>query len=701
MRVSLALAIVFIASCSVFCTQGIPSTIGQTTTLGPSFPSWRNSLGPPSQRGCFTVTYPSRVWRSAQCVTPPSYPLGSSSPSTVGGGYDEVAYSGSATLIGTSTGSFPNVVGLSSETDSDGSTYCGSPNGANCYSLQDNSNLFSTSTAYTGSRSATGWEQFVVSNTPFGGYIFIQYWLIGYNPPCPSTGPPSGSSWIYYAGSSNTAAGCYANSSGMPVPYEAASSLGNAVLKGYANSNSNDGINFCISGSCYSISTTDQVLNLYEYWRYSEFNIFGYCCGSQANFNSGTSITVTNTLTDQSANAITPSCVVKGYTAETNNLNLGSCSSAGGQTIFTENNGNFATLTTSTASGQGSVSPNCSSPTACQQLVGSSVSVTATPSTNWQFSSWTVSGASCIGGSSVNPCQFTMPNSAVTVSAAFTQLTFILITRADWGSGSVSPNCPSPSGCGENVGGSVTVTANANPGWVFGSWSTQTGVSCSSNPCSFSMPNSPVTLGVTFAQVTTISLALTSSSVTVGSSLALSGSISPNPGAVFVTIMVSGNSGATWTMLMSIMTNTLGSYSTGWVPPASGNYLLEAGWSGSSQFAGSQGSEESLTVTGSTPSTPTILFPAPATVQHGQTVTLSVDVFNPTSSPLNTNVNIQIVGPNNYVLFDVIQIKVGANSGSTGYYDWAVPTQTGTYTVTLNLVPPTRSGVDTETIQVT
>ena len=34
-----------------------------------------------------------------------------------------------------------------------------------------------------------------------------------------------------------------------------------------------------------------------------------------------------------------------------------------------------------------------------------------------------------------------------------------LITGVDAGSGSVSPVCPSPSGCSENVGSSVTVTA--------------------------------------------------------------------------------------------------------------------------------------------------------------------------------------------------------------------------------------------------
>ena len=354
---------------------------------------------------------------------------------------------------------------------------------------------------------------------------------------------------------------------------------------------------------------------------------------------------------NQNGNPITPTCELTGYTAETNDLNLGTCSPSSGEIVFIENNGNFATLTTSVASGQGSVSPNCPSPTSCQEPIGSSVSATATPSTEWQFSGWTISGSSCSCGSSVSPCQ-------------------------------------------------VTVTATAIAGWVFATWSTQMGISCFVNPCSFTMPDSPVTLRATFLQPTTISLSVTPSSTTVGSSVTLSGSISPNAGTVTVTISVSENSGQTYTTLMAITTSNSGTYSTTWNPPAPNNLQLRASWSGNNQFAASSSSAESLSVTGSSPLTPTILFPAPATVQHGQTATFTVTVFNPTSSQLIANVTIQIDGPNNYMLFDVIKVPVNANSQSSGYYDWAVPTQTGTYTATVSLLPQRLSGVDTETIQV-
>jgi hypothetical protein len=386
---------------------------------------------PAQQAGCFVATYPSTRWQASPCVTAPLVPLLSSLPSTVGYGVDEVARS-SGTSIGSSFGSFQSITGLTSETDVCVAPFlslCGNGQGTNRYTLQDNTNTFTTSTTYTGGKSATGWEQFVYTNYVtcqgtlcsgclLSGCILIQYWLLGYGSSCPSTGPPGGSSWIESSGS------CYANSPAYGVPSEAASNLANLVLKGYANFGSNDEVVFCISGgSCYAVAITYQVLNLYQHWLDAEFNVVGWGNGSQADFNSGTSITVVNTLKDQGGNVIVPSCVNTGTTGETNNLNLvpNSCTpnSSNGQIVFTESNAP-QTLTTSVASGPGSVLPSC--PSGCSEGVGSSISVSATPSANWQFSSWSTSGASCSAGSLSNPCAFTMPNNPVTISVRFTQL---------------------------------------------------------------------------------------------------------------------------------------------------------------------------------------------------------------------------------------------------------------------------------------
>jgi hypothetical protein len=473
----------------------LPPSLKATASAPVQFANWAAWNGymshtPAPRAGCFVAKYPSTVWQPSQCVTAPLIRLQPLLPSTVGNGNDEVARSPPSTLIGSSFGSFQSISGLTSETDS--------IFGADYYTLQDNTNFFTTSTNYTGGKSTWGWEQFVFTSD---GFIFIQYWLINYQSSygsCPITRPPGGSSWMAFQGS------CYANSPGTLTPSEAASNLANLILQGYANFGSNDQTILCISGaSCYIMAITAQVVNLYQNWRDAEFNVFGYGDGSQANFNSGTSITVSNGLTDQQGKVIVPSCVNIGYTGETNNLNLGSCSSnSNGQIVFTEDSGVpiTQTLVTETDAGAGSVSPNC--PGGCSETVGSSITITATPSSGWQFSSWsTQAGISCFS----NPCAFTMPNNAVTLGATFSQVTQVtqtLTTNVASGSGSVSPSCLG--GCPEAVGSSVSVTATPSAGWQFSSW-TISGASCSggssNNPCQFTMPNDGVTVSATFTQV--------------------------------------------------------------------------------------------------------------------------------------------------------------------------------------------------------
>ena len=415
-------------------TSTLTSTSISNQSITANWPAWKKYMSqiPVPQAvskwgNCFAATYPSTVWQTTKCVTTPSVPLlpkmGSTKPLTVGYGVDYVAQS-SGTLIGNSLGSFQPVTGLTSETDVCPPafvSYCGNGQGPNYFGLQDNSNTFTTSTTYTGGKSTTGWEQFVFLNDPGAnlGYIFIQYWLLGYYSSygsCPTDFSQSGTD-------------CFASTTSATVPSQTATNLAKLSLGGYANFGSNgyDVDEFCIVGTgCDRIEITDQVLNLYQHWTDAEFNVFGYGNLSEANFNSGTTITVVNSLVDESGNAIAPSCYYYGYTGETNNLNLvpSSCSanSSNGEIVFTESNAPPQTLTTSVASGSGSVSPSC--PSGCSETVGSSISVTATPSSGWTFSSWSVTGASCSGGSTGNPCQFTMPSSAVAVSATFTSPTY-------------------------------------------------------------------------------------------------------------------------------------------------------------------------------------------------------------------------------------------------------------------------------------
>jgi len=316
----------------------------------------------PTQPGCYVQASPDAAWQPTACGIAPAVPdipaTGSSSGGSaedVGNGNDEVASSAS-TIIGSTVGSFPAISGLTGESGAPGpafpGSHCLSGDVSNCYSLQLNTQTFSCNTSYTNSITTTCWEQFVSSNT---GQLYIQFWLLGYctssggsscndSPPfsstnpapsfsCPGSAPPGGGGWTQSGGS------CYGNSASVSPPSTTATSLGKLSLSGYANylGSGNDVIKLCISGgSCYSVTLADNVLDLYQNWSQSEFNVFGDASGSQAVFNAGTSIQVSTALTDQSGNPIAPSCVNNGSTGETNNLFLGPCSASSSGITFTE-----------------------------------------------------------------------------------------------------------------------------------------------------------------------------------------------------------------------------------------------------------------------------------------------------------------------------------------------------------------------------
>ena len=210
---------------------------------------------------------------------------------------------------------------------------------------------------------------------------------------------------------------------------------------------------------------------------------------------------------------------------------------------------------------------------------------------------------------------------------------------------------------------------------------------------------------LTILMPTTISLTLTPSSISLGSSLVLSGSIAPlinfyNPGTVQATISISSDSGSTWAMLMVIATDSSANYSASWTPSYCGQLLVEGQLERDQLLRGSTSSAVSATVTGTPPANPTLLLTASTTATQGQSLRLLITVFNPTGPPINANVTIQVTGPGNYVTFDVIQINVAGTSESTAYYDWTVPNQAGTYTVTVGLLPTKPLAFDMATIVV-
>ncbi len=199
------------------------------------------------------------------------------------------------------------------------------------------------------------------------------------------------------------------------------------------------------------------------------------------------------------------------------------------------------TLTTSVGGGSGSVAPSCPGPGGCSETVGSSISLIAMPSANWQFSSWSVAGASCSGGGSSNPCAFSMPNNPVTVSATFAQgcpgcalVTFITNPASD---GAISWDSCSNTGY---TNGQTLLSSNFGAhaicyvpsGYTFSNWTCTGGLACSGSndptTVSFTGPGT-ITLNLKTGSLSSpVSTSLTASATVNGASFTVSGSLTAN-----------------------------------------------------------------------------------------------------------------------------------------------------------------------------
>ncbi len=298
--------------------------------------AWREAIAQTEvpAAGCFHASYPNMEWIQVECVEAPHIPMRglrqSTGPvgeavgngdgpisETVGDGNDYVAEVTSG-LISKTIGSFPKVKGVTSETGE---------GLANSYTLQLNSNFMNTQTCDGASNPAQclDWLQYVYASTPYE-VGFMQYWLINWNNKCPT-------GWYSYAND------CYTNSNGVNIPQEDVSELKTIKLSGSAVAGGLDTLIMTVGKEAYSTTGEDSVVYLATAWTESEYNIFGPGGGSEAIFNTGSSITVKVAVTNGTKNA--PACVNNGTTGETNNLNLGSCAGKGGATPnikFTESN---------------------------------------------------------------------------------------------------------------------------------------------------------------------------------------------------------------------------------------------------------------------------------------------------------------------------------------------------------------------------
>ncbi|HET9894570.1 MAG TPA: hypothetical protein VFQ44_06510 [Streptosporangiaceae bacterium] len=303
----------------VIAVAGILTSFGVSSGAMASSPSergtakWQQAIAKLKVpgKGCFTAKSPKVEWVKHACKKAPHRPYPPAHghhPFTVGNGND---YSAEVSNhISSVVGTFTSVSAGITET---GQQNGGGPQVANTYSLQINAKPFATSMCSGAAipSSCKGWQQFLYSTTY--NMVFMQYWLLVYNAACPA-------GWTAVPIGPDT--DCYTNStastlSGGPP---AVSSLASVTFSGSASSGGNDSVVMTTGSGTASATAADSLLHLANGWNGVEFTIVGDCCDTQANFNAGSSLQVHTTVHHGSTTA--PTCVVEGFTGETNNLHL-------------------------------------------------------------------------------------------------------------------------------------------------------------------------------------------------------------------------------------------------------------------------------------------------------------------------------------------------------------------------------------------
>jgi hypothetical protein len=299
---------------AAFASQAAPAGHVSLTTV-----QWRQTLKDHRQpgAGCFTASYPEVQWRATPCKVAPKAPFEpphdsvSGRPDTVGNGND---YSAAVPgLISSATASF---AGVSSGITEEGQYNDSGPPITNAFSLQLNSQFFSTP-ACGGAASPSacqGWQQYVYDS--YNNALFIQYWLIDFNASCPTD-------WITFDPKNSSDIDCYMNGpkTSLPDGGLTAGDLASVSMYGNANAQGDDIAALYLGDQAISVSNPDGVLGLAYVWNTAEWGVFGDAGGGEAIFGSGDKLSP-ETQIDSSTFPAAPKCDNEGYTGETNNLTM-------------------------------------------------------------------------------------------------------------------------------------------------------------------------------------------------------------------------------------------------------------------------------------------------------------------------------------------------------------------------------------------
>ena len=304
--------------------------------------------------GCYHASYPALQWQATACLVVPNLPFAPHLPAqgvpavvgnstVVGNGND---YSAKVTgTLSKSTGTFTHVTpGITEKGKVDNS----GAKVANAFSLQLNSEFYSDPPACSGAAipaDCYGWQQFVYAFHASGdtNAVFMQYWLIYYDTTCPGG---------WFTDNDGPYTFCYTNSPGMSYGSLPASTLGQTTFVGQAVSGGNDTVTLTSPSGASSVSNSDSKLDLSAFWNATEWGVFGDAGGGQAKFGADSKLEPVTTLQGTSSSA--PTCVMEGFTGETNNLILTKTKALGSESsptmAITQTNGTVKTPSCQVAS---------------------------------------------------------------------------------------------------------------------------------------------------------------------------------------------------------------------------------------------------------------------------------------------------------------------------------------------------------------
>jgi len=276
---------------------------------------------PVSSPGCFTMAFPNTNWTAVPCNSPPRGSVPPMYAEGLGDQQDRGSYS-----LSSVKGSFVSERGYQSEQDSGGwgGILClgQSPD---WYSLQLNTNYF-TSGAYNWWDS---WVQFGLQNAGCPTYndaiLSTNEWLVGYLPShqsCPSGFLVAGSDCIDQA---TFDTGHYFDPAYLTKYTLQGNSVPWVITAKVCDNN---------VPQCWALTQSDALLLSGE-WTSSEFNVLGYGDGTQANFGMATSGSIVPKMQDSPSGPRTCGSLVQ-WTAETNNLYLGSCTAGTSYMTYAE-----------------------------------------------------------------------------------------------------------------------------------------------------------------------------------------------------------------------------------------------------------------------------------------------------------------------------------------------------------------------------